>query len=179
MTNKEMNELIDHIVNLEGQYGNDPYDSGGQTKYGITETTARSCGYNGCMKELPITTAKEIYASMYIQKPKFDLVFNICPQLASDLIDFGINQGPATSARMLQRWLNALNDGGKYYKDQALDGQIGPSTLGQLEAFVKQRGSTQVLLKGIRSSQGVHYLDISEKSPKNERFLYGWVQNRV
>lgn len=179
MKQSDYDKVIDHVVNLEGQYGNDPYDSGGQTKYGITEQVARANGYTGHMSALPLQTAKDIYASEYIKKPKLDQIYDIDAKLGEDLIDFGINQGTATSIKMLQRWLNAFNDGGKYYADQTVDGKIGPSTLGQLNAFIKQRGSQDTLLLAVRCTQGTHYLEISEKSPKNERFLYGWIKNRV
>lgn len=179
MKQTDLQKVIDHVVNLEGAYGNDPYDSGGQTKYGITEQVARANGYTGPMKDLPPQTAKDIYANEYILKPKLDKVYDIDQQLGLDLIDFGINQGVVVSVRLLQRWLNALNDGTKYYQDQTVDGKVGPSTLGQLNQFIKQRGSVDVLLLGIRCSQGTHYLEITEKYPKNERFLYGWVKNRV
>lgn len=179
MIKQDYEKVIDHVVDLEGLYGNDPFDSGGQTKYGITEAVARANGYTGSMKDLPQQVAKDIYASEYIRKPKFDLVYDVDQVLGLDLIDFGINQGTATSAKMLQRWLNALNDGQKYYPDQTVDGKIGPSTLSQLKQFIKQRGSQDILLLGVRCSQGTHYLEISEKYPKNERFLYGWIKNRV
>lgn len=179
MKQSEIDKVIDHVVNLEGAYGNDPYDSGGQTKYGITEQVARANGYTGNMKDLPLQKAKDIYQSEYILKPKLDKVYDIDNELGLDIIDFGINQGPVLQVKMLQRWLNALNDGGKYYSDQTVDGKIGPSSLGQLNAFIKQRGSQEVLLLGIRCSQGTHYLEISEKYPKNERFLFGWIKNRV
>lgn len=179
MKQSALEKVINHVVNIEGLYGNDPYDSGGQTKYGITEKVARANGYKGSMQDLPLQTAKDIYANEYILVPKLDKIYDIDSELGLDLIDFGINQGTVISIRLLQRWLNALNDGQKYYQDQTVDGKIGPSTLGQLNAFIKQRGSQEVLLLGIRCSQGTHYLEISEKSPKNERFLYGWVKNRV
>lgn len=179
MNNNKLSQVIDHVINLEGLYGNDPLDSGGQTKYGITEQVARANGYTDSMRDLPLETAKFIYANEYILKPKLDKVYDIDSTLGLDLIDFGINQGVVVSVRLLQRWLNALNDGTRYYQDQVVDGKIGPSTLGQLNQFIKQRGSVEVLLLGIRCSQGTHYLEITEKYPKNERFLYGWIKNRV
>lgn len=180
MNKQELDKLINKIVDLEGNYVNDPYDSGGQTKYGITEQAARANGYKGQMKDLPLQTAKDIYASEYIMKPKLDQIYDLSPELGEDLIDFGINQGVTTSVKMLQRWLNALNDNEKYYKDQTIDGKIGPSTISQTSQFIKQRSKSQeVLLLGVKCSQGTHYLSISESSPKNERFLYGWIKNRV
>lgn len=179
MTPNKMREVISHVVSLEGGYSDDPLDSGGKTNHGITEKVARLAGYTGDMRDLTLQQAQDIYVNQYIVGPKLDKVYDIDAQLGYDLIDFGINQGTATSVKMLQRWLNAFNDGGKYYADQTVDGKIGPSTLGQLNAFIKQRGSQDTLLLAVRCTQGTHYLEISEKSPKNKRFLYGWIKNRV
>lgn len=179
MTPNKMREVISHIVSLEGGYSDDPSDSGGKTNHGITEKVARQSGYTGDMRDLSLQQAQDIYVTQYILGPKLDKVYDIDQQLGYDLIDFGINQGPVLSVKMLQRWLNAFNDGEKYYKDQSVDGVVGASTLGQLNAFIKQRSSQETLLLAIRCTQGVHYLEISEKSPKNERFLYGWIKNRV
>ena len=44
MKQSDYDRVIDHVVNLEGQYGNDPYDSGGQTKYGIDIVTGKQIG---------------------------------------------------------------------------------------------------------------------------------------
>lgn len=174
-----MEALISHVINLEGEYSDDPHDSGGQTMYGITERTARAYGYTGHMRDLPLQMAVDIYISEYITKPKLDKIFDIDSALGEDMIDFGINQGPSTSVKILQRWLNAFNDGQKVYKDQTVDGKVGPSTLGQLSSHIKQRKTQKTILLAVRCSQGNHYLEITEKSPKNERFIYGWVANRV
>ena len=43
------------------------------------------------MSALPLQTAKDIYASEYIKKPKLDQIYDIDAKLGEDLIDFGIN----------------------------------------------------------------------------------------
>src|SRR6056297_511042 len=45
--------IFNHIVDLEGAYSNHSADTGGKTKFGITEATARRNGYEGDMRELP------------------------------------------------------------------------------------------------------------------------------
>lgn len=47
-------EIINEIINSEGGYVNDPSDSGGETKYGITFATARSCGITKQIEDLTI-----------------------------------------------------------------------------------------------------------------------------
>ena len=38
-------DTINHIIEIEGGYVNDPNDSGGETNYGVTEKVARDNGY--------------------------------------------------------------------------------------------------------------------------------------
>src|SRR5689334_18971880 len=50
---------------LEGEYSDDPNDSGGATRYGVTERVARANGYTGPMRELPLADARRIAKSQY------------------------------------------------------------------------------------------------------------------
>ncbi|AZV01974.1 hypothetical protein [Aeromonas phage Akh-2] len=43
------------------------------------------------MQDLPLQTAKDIYANEYILVPKLDKIYDIDSELGLDLIDFGIN----------------------------------------------------------------------------------------
>ena len=36
-----------------------------------------------------------------------------------------------------------------------------------------------MLLKAIEALQGERYLDLAERRPANEAFLYGWLANRI
>ena len=58
-------QALQHTVSLEGGYSNHAADRGGATDYGITEAVARENGYTGSMKDLPLSTAKEIYERRY------------------------------------------------------------------------------------------------------------------
>ena len=49
------------VVLIEGGYSDNPLDSGGKTKYGITEAVARAYGYTGEMRDLPLSVARAIY----------------------------------------------------------------------------------------------------------------------
>jgi hypothetical protein len=50
-----------------------------------------------------------------------------------------------------------------------------------LAAFLARRGDAgeTVLLKAIEALQGERYLDLAERRPANEAFLYGWLANRL
>jgi len=53
--------------------------------------------------------------------------------------------------------------------------------LSALEAFLHARGASgeDVLLKAIEALQGARYVELAERRPANEAFLYGWLANRI
>lgn len=173
--------IINKIIAVEKGYVNDPNDRGGPTNFGITQAVAQANGFTGDMRDMPRAFAEKIYAQRYIIAPKFDKVADINLAVADELIDTGVNMGPTTAAMMLQRWLNALNAQGSKYPDQFIDGQLGPVSLDCLNKFLAWRGKDgeKVLIRGLNSSQAMRYLDLAEKNPSQESFLFGWVLNRV
>jgi lysozyme family protein len=176
-----MNPVINNILALEGGYVNNPADKGGATKWGITENTARSHGYREDMRDLTRDQAYAILEQDYWITPGFSRIAQYSEKLAFELCDAGTNVGPAWPSRWLQRWLNALNCQATKYADLTVDGKIGCQTLQALERYLSYRGheGEEVLLKGLNSSQGAYYLDITEKRADNETFIYGWIKNRV
>lgn len=173
--------LIDAVIDREGGYVNHPADRGGPTRFGITEAAARADGYAGDLRALPRARAVAIYRRRYWLGPGFDRVAGLAPALAAELFDTGVNMGPAVAVGFLQRALNALNRGASDYPDIAPDGRLGPRTLAALAAFLAHRGAAgeTVLLRAVEALQGERYLDLAERRPANEAFLYGWLANRM
>lgn len=176
-----IDELIDGVIGREGNYSNNPNDPGGATMWGITERVARANGYGGPMKDMPREIAKNIYFARYVQQPGFGSIIPLSEPIAQELIDTGVNMGPPIAAAMLQRALNALNDQGRYYPDMPVDADVGPATLAALKAYLAKRpdGGERVMLKALNCLQGERYIEIAEKRPASEDFLYGWLANRV
>ncbi len=54
--------LLDELIDCEGGYVNHPPDRGGPTRYGITEAVARTHGYRGAIRALPVEEAKATIA---------------------------------------------------------------------------------------------------------------------
>ena len=133
------------------------------------------------MRVFPREEAAAIYRRLYWLRPRIADVAEHAPLLAAELFDTGINMGPPVASRFLQRALNALNRNGKDYPDVAADGAIGPATLAALAAFLDHRGPAgeAVLIKAVEALQGERYLDLAERRPANEVFLYGWLANRI
>ena len=176
-----IDKMIDATIGKEGGYSNHPSDTGGPTKWGITERVARANGYSGSMRDLPRSTAVTIYRNEYLVKPGFAAVAAINERIAEELFDTGVNMGVAWPPLFLQAALNGLNAQGKHYPDIAEDGDIGPRTLATLKAYLAKRGpdGVDVMLKALNIQQGARYLLLASKRRQNEDFLYGWLRTRI
>lgn len=171
-------DIIDAIVNAEGDYVDHPSDRGGPTRFGITEAVARDNGWLGPMKELPLGIAKSIYHARYIIRPGFHRVAAMDKRLARELIDTGVNMGPTRAAMFLQRCLNVFNQRERRYGDVFVDGKIGNASLEALGSFIAHRGEkgVLVLLKALNCVQGERYIQLAEGNPTQEDFVYGWFE---
>lgn len=178
---KTLAEIIEEIITVEGPYVDHPHDRGGPTTWGITEAVARANGYQGPMQDLQKDFARGVYRRKYWLAPGYDKVHDLSPIIAIELLDTGINMGPATASKFLQRALNVLNQNGKTYKDIVADGLIGDGTLTALKALLLSRGTNgaEVLVKLLNAQQAVRYMELAERNPTQEAFLYGWITNRI
>lgn len=176
-----VDSIIEGVIGREGRYSNNPADPGGATMWGITERVARANGYSGPMSTLPRETAKDIYFKRYVQGPGFASLMPLSEPIAEELVDTGVNMGPAVASLMLQKALNGLNNRGSLYNDIIEDGDVGPSTFNALRAYLKSRGAEgeKVMLTALNCLQGSRYIDLARGRPKNEAFLYGWLRTRV
>jgi lysozyme family protein len=173
--------MIETTIGKEGGYSDHPSDTGGKTKWGITERVARRAGYDGDMKLLPRATAVAIYTKQYAIDPGFADVAAISPKVGEELFDTGVNMGPTIPALWFQMVLNAMNNGGKLYADIGEDGDIGPGTLKAFRAYLKARGddAEAVMLKALNCLQGARYIDLGRSRAANEAFQFGWIRTRV
>jgi lysozyme family protein len=176
-----IDQLIDELIAREGDFVDHPADTGGPTRWGITQAVARRHGYMGDMNTLPRNVAAAMYKRLYWRVPAFDQLDRLAPKLAAEMFDTGVNMGTGTAIGFLQRALNALNRNGRDYPDIPVDRKIGPGTLRAVQAFFRHRGPSaeQVLIKAIDALQGAHYVRLAETRPTQEAFLYGWLANRI
>lgn len=175
--------FIDDIIRKEGdgKFTNDPKDSGGPTRWGVTESVARENGYTGDMRDLPREFAVNLYRNQYWIAPGFHLVANEYPLLAERLLDFSVLAGQKTASKKLQRCLNVLNRNGRDFPDIKADGRIGPVTINSLKAFLGKRGQEgrKVILGMVASLQSAYLIELAERRPKDEEYQYGWQLNRA
>ncbi len=177
----DVTRLIDEVIGREGGYSNHPADRGGATRWGITEAVARAHGYRGEMRTFPRDEAVRLYKRIYWDRPGFDRIGGIAPDIAAELFDTGVNMGPGVAVSFLHRALNALNRGASDYADIVPGVRIDDATVNALSTFLKKRAphGEAVLMKALEALQGERYLDLAERRPANEAFLYGWLANRI
>lgn len=174
-------QMIDGIIKREGGYVDHAADRGGPTNWGVTEKVARANGYQGDMRTLPEAIARSIYRREYWTAPAFDQVATLSSVLAQELLDTGVNMGQEVAGRYLQRALNVLNQEAKLFPDLKVDGVVGAGTLAALRAYLAKRGreGERVLLTALNCLQGAGYIEIAEKRPSQEAFVFGWLRERV
>lgn len=174
-------DTITELIKREGGYSNNPADKGGETTWGITVAVARAFGYTGPMDSMTQQTARDIYTQRYWYAPRFSDVAVVSALVAEELLDTGVNMGPATAGKFLQRALNVLNQGDKTYPNLSVDGAVGNMTIAALKAFLTVRGKAgeTVLLRMLNAQQSVRYIELAETNVSQESFEYGWQLNRV
>jgi lysozyme family protein len=177
----DIQSILDEVIRREGGYVNDARDAGGETNWGITIKTARANGYGGDMKKMQRHEAEAIYRKQYVIAPGFHLIAQIDESIAAEVVDTGVNMGPSTATRFLQRALNAMNNQARDYGELVVDGELGKGTLAALSAFVKKRGQAgvEVMLRALNALQGARYIELGEMRGANEAFMFGWFRTRV
>jgi len=135
VTSSKFNEVLKETLRWEGLYSNDPHDSGGATMRGVT--TARYRAYrkskglpHQSVRKIADKELREIY-SKYYWKPVWGEQLPDGLDLA--VFDFGVNSGPSRAIRFLQSALGVR-----------ADGEMGPITLGAIEAADVEEKTKQV-----------------------------------
>lgn len=172
--NPKINKIIEDTLSVEGGYVNDVYDY--ETMFGITVKTARANGYTGAMKDLPRDLAFKIYYEQYVVDPGFDKVVDINEAIGAELVDTGVNMGPAVAAQFLQRTLNAFENA-----QLVIDGRFGAKSRDALKGMLRVRGKQGEIniLRAQNACQAVGYIERVEKAPAKRKYIFGWFTNRI
>lgn len=152
------------VLQLEGNYSNDPDDHGGATNFGIIQKEYDR--YRGTkdltqqsVKNITLTEAKEIYYFDYWLKGKCDVIDQLDkPNLAiyhfQSVVNFGISGGN----QLLQRALGISDDG-----------IIGKITIGE----VNKQTEFNVIFHYWREQRN-KYRRIVSRNETQKKFLNGW-----
>lgn len=156
----------------EGEYVNDPVDSGKETYRGISR--ANHSEWKGwyiidqykIKPNFPFSMASnadlekqvELFYLYELWLPlKADQIQN--QTTADSIFDFAVNAGIGTSVQMAQSIIGAK-----------VDGLVGEQTLKKLNSL--DFGYFQPAFTVARIS---HYISIIKKRPANKKYLYGWI----
>lgn len=164
-------QIINHIIDVEGGYVNDRSDSGGETNFGITVAVARAFGYHGPMDGMPRSVAYRVYSAKYWDSVRAN---RMPKSVTAEVVDTGVNMGTSRAGKFLQRSLNVLTPGSAL----VVDGIIGSGTILRLNEYLEVRDEA-VLVKMLNCLQGAFYVELAERREKDERFIYGWFKSRV
>lgn len=155
-----MSNQVDKVIKAEGgdQETNDPSDSGGRTKFGISEAANPDLWVEGPPSE---EASRRRYEEKYVLGPRFNLIRD--PYLQHQMVDFGVHSGPATATKKLQEILRLPQDG-----------IIGPKTLEAIHLHDAKLLGNKLALARTRL-----LVRIAQQRPKDLKFLYGWVDRAL
>ncbi|MBN8874496.1 MAG: glycoside hydrolase family 108 protein [Rhodospirillales bacterium] len=139
----------------EGGFSEDPADPGGATNFGVTLATLREWRNAEVtaadVRALTKEEATEIYRARYWLPTR---CADLGPGIDLMVFDFGVNAGPSTAVKHLQRALGVTDDG-----------SVGPKTMAALQA-----ATARDLLGQLAEARLAYYRAL----PTFERFGRGW-----
>lgn len=150
-----------HVLQLEGDYSNDPYDYGGETKYGIAKKYYPDLD----IKNLTLEQALQIYKRDYWDVFWGDRIQS--QEICTKMLDIALNMGPSRAIRFLQDALNHVDK-----LSLAVDGIMGPETL----RAVNSSKRLELVLKVLNCLQFERYHEIVHRDPSQVRFFNGWMR---
>ena len=143
------------VLAKEGGFADDPADPGGATQMGITAHTLAAWRGRPVSAEevraLPAEEAKEIYRAQYWNLMRCE---DLPRGVDLAVFDFGVNAGPATAVKALQRAIGTMPDGA-----------VGPFTL-----RAAQSADTRALVGAICQARLEFYRGLAGFA----RFGRGW-----
>lgn len=169
----KIDESVEWVINtFEGHlYTDDPVDTGGATKHGITRRTLQYYRRKKSGDPNLIVTKADVRALSLDEAVTCGVeVFAIEPHIAEILdwrvrlvvYDFGFHSGPSHAIMMLQQSLDLPN--------HEVDGMLGPKTLRTADTWGDGRG----LAFDILTDREEFMQDIMERKATQRRFMLGW-----
>lgn len=157
-------DAVNHIINFEGGYVDDPRDPGGATKYGISSAFLHSIGDDIDPRDITRDKAKEYYKIYFWDVLPCELIQSNKLQLL--LFDTAVNMGVQSAIRILQKSL-------RIFAPVTVDGIAGQQTTSILSMAQANAGNLEILIDALLTIRKQTYIDIAIK--KNDRtFLRGW-----
>lgn len=168
--------IIAAVVAVEGGFVDHPNDPGGATNWGITERVARQNGFTGDMRTLTQSQAKDIYRRQYIERPGFLPLVAIDAAVAEEVIDTGVNMGPARPTRFFRRAVNEVC-GTTLPIVPSMDA-VTVKAWSDCRTNLGPR-SCVAMLDSLDRQQRAEYDRLVRVNPKLRAFYRGWINHRV
>lgn len=158
------------IVNEGAEYTDDPHDSGGPTKYGVTLVSYQNFVKRSVpvseIEELTLEKAKWFYHQNYWSVIKGNEIKS--PENAICLFDSSVLYGPGSAFIIAQKVIRDV-----CHVRLKLDGIAGDMSLGLLNSITAQNFITRY-----RNFLMMRIDNVIANNPSNEVFRVGW-ENRV
>jgi lysozyme family protein len=139
-------------------------DTGGKTRYGISQHAYP----NEDIDNLTLDRAKFLCKHDYWDKCSLDALNG--QDVANKILDMVFNMGEGTPGRMVQVLAVLLG------AQIAVDGNIGPGTIAEINEVLKIPQADTCILFGLRLLQLYHYAELLHKDPKTyTQFWKGYV----
>jgi lysozyme family protein len=155
----DFQKALEFLFRNEGIYSDNPNDSGGETKFGISKRSYPDVDIANLTRE----QAADIYYTDF-----WALYANMPDRLALKMFDFAVNMGHKQAIKLLQRALRCVGREGV-----ADDGILGGKTR---EAVAMSLVNLSEVVAALRSEAAGFYRVLAEKEPKNRVFLEGWLR---
>jgi len=167
-------DILNKVIDREGDFVNNPFDKGGPTKYGITLATLRRYKNNEFLtakdvENISTDLAKEIYWALWIVEPsnKYHLL-PVNEPFCDLLLDTAILFSPARANKWLQDSINCILQSDNHL---TVDGIIGPATRTQAA-----RCNTIDLTMAIVVRRVKRHCKRCVEDPSQLIFLEGWIE---
>ena len=154
---EEFFEIVNHTLEEEGGYVNDPTDQGGETNYGISKRAYPDVDIFNLTED----DAIDIYWKDYWVRGKCD---RVPKQLQAIYFDMCVNFGISGAIKVLQETANGKG------ADIEVDGKIGPNTIKAIQNLSVQR---------VRAFRALKFAKIVIANPKQMKFWYGWFRRSL
>jgi len=150
-------QVVDAVIKREGGLVNDSDDSGGLTKYGISQRAFPE-------EDISIINearAKSLYLKHYWRPCKAE---RLPEKIREAYFDMVVNMGQSRAVKILQE---ACNQKGS---DLIVDGLIGPKTIKEAKALEKDR---------LTAFRVLYYAKIVLNNSIQMKFYYGWYRRSI
>jgi lysozyme family protein len=152
--------IIDTTLAHEGYISDDIHDSGGLTKYGISQRAYPNLDIRSLTKD----EAVAIYYKDYYLANRCDKIED--DQVSGQYFDICVNSGGRNANFMIQKAVLA------HGISLDVDGRMGPNTLNSINQVGSELASTLV------ATRICFYYRIVLRNPTQKRFINGW-RNRA